>query len=62
MGTTTGHGRRDLAHHHPRVVKNSHGWTWSCECGGGGARGSHPSATWHAVVVDALGHATQIAA
>jgi hypothetical protein len=56
------HGRRDIAHHHPRVTKNRSGWTWSCGCGATCSLITRVHLSWHQAMVEALGHSTEIAA
>ena len=52
----------DLAHHHPVVHKVRDRWTWTCDCGSASCRTDLTQLNWHQVVVEALRHATTIAA
>jgi hypothetical protein len=52
----------DLAHHHPVVQKVRGRWLWSCDCGGASCRTDLTASNWHHTVVEALRHATTIAA
>jgi len=56
------HGRRDIAHHHPRVTKNGRSWAWACDCGATSSLVSRRHRKWHEAIVEALGHSTEIAA
>jgi hypothetical protein len=56
------HPHPDIAHHHPVVRKARGRWTWSCECGSARCRTDMEQLSWHHVVVEALRHATTIAA
>ncbi|MDU0313701.1 hypothetical protein RKE38_08365 [Phycicoccus sp. M110.8] len=58
-GTTPRHDRH---HHHPEVHKVSGRWAWFCGCGSASCRTRLDPVPWHQVVVEALGHATTIAA
>ncbi len=64
-GTVTKVNRRrhpDLAHHHPVIHKVRGKWMWSCDCGSASCRTDLTQLNWHQVVVEALRHATTIAA
>ncbi len=64
-GSTAGlpNRRVDQAHHHPRVSHDPRrGWAWSCSCGGRTRWTDPVPDSWHAVVVAALVHSTQLAA
>ena len=52
----------DLAHHHPVVHKVRGRWTWTCDCGSASCRTDLTQLNWHQVVVEALRHATPLAA
>ena len=52
----------DPAHHHPVVHKVRGRWMWSCDCGSASCRTDLTQLNWHQVVVEALRHATTIAA
>lgn len=52
----------DLAHHHPVVHKVRGRWTWTCDCGSASCRTDLSQLNWHQAVVQALRHATTIAA
>ena len=56
------HRRRDVAHHHPHIVKNGFGWGWVCACGASSSLSSGTHLTWHQAVVQAMVHSTEIAA
>jgi hypothetical protein len=60
MKTTNRH-RKDLAHHHPRVVKDWRGWLWECGCGGSGCLVPHPPTSWREATIEALRHSETIA-
>ncbi len=56
------HRHLDIAHHHPVVHKARGRWTWSCECGSARCRTDLAQPSWHLVLIEALRHATTIAA
>ena len=60
--TTNRRSHPDLAHHHPVVHKARDRWVWSCDCGSASCRTDLTQLNWHQVVVEALRHATTIAA
>jgi hypothetical protein len=61
-GSHRHHHRRDRAHHHPLVHHIGTAWAWDCACGGSSPRGPQHVLSWHEAVVQALTHATTIAA
>jgi hypothetical protein len=55
--------RHDSAHHHPVVHQNDRGvWGWQCRCGGASCRTTPDPISWHHAVVQALAHASALAA
>ncbi|MEO7420846.1 MAG: hypothetical protein ABIU87_00435 [Ornithinibacter sp.] len=53
--------RRDLSHHHPRVLLGPGGsWEWDCACGSHAGRRIRRS--WRLALIEALAHSTQLAA
>jgi hypothetical protein len=59
---STRHSHLDRAHHHP-AVRNVRGrWTWVCACGGASCRTTQLQPNWRRAMVEALFHATQLAA
>jgi hypothetical protein len=56
-------GRHDSAHHHPVVYRNDRGaWGWQCPCGGASCRTKRDPVSWHHNIVQALAHASALAA
>ncbi|NNM44907.1 hypothetical protein [Knoellia koreensis] len=53
---------RDIAHHHPRVLRRWGEWVWVCECGGASHRVGTTHVGWRAAVVGALAHSASLAA
>jgi hypothetical protein len=53
---------RDVAHHHPRVLRRWGEWVWVCECGGASHRVGTTHVGWRAAVVGALAHSASLAA
>lgn len=60
-GSDRHRSRRDLSHHHPRVLRDTSGsWEWDCPCGGHAGRRIRRS--WRLALIEALAHSTQLAA